>query len=83
MHHGTPHFTTKVPGRKREQKIQLHFEPAKCHRHPWSCLQQDNARPHVAKTVRDFCSAQHMQLLPWPAYLPYLSPIEHVWDSVG
>ncbi|GFW90034.1 transposable element Tc1 transposase [Trichonephila clavipes] len=30
-------------------------------RHPWSYIfQQDNARPHVAKTVRDFCSAQHM-----------------------
>ncbi|GFV64585.1 uncharacterized protein TNCV_4965661 [Trichonephila clavipes] len=24
----------------------------------------DNARPHVSKTVRDFYSAQHMQLLP-------------------
>ncbi|GFY18293.1 hypothetical protein TNCV_2046991 [Trichonephila clavipes] len=31
-------------------------------------FQQDNVHPHVAKTVRDFCSAQHMQLLPWPAY---------------
>ncbi|GFV84640.1 transposable element Tc1 transposase [Trichonephila clavipes] len=27
-------------------------------------FQQYNTRPHVAKTVRDFCSAQHMQLLP-------------------
>ncbi|GFW28384.1 hypothetical protein TNCV_4640491 [Trichonephila clavipes] len=27
-------------------------------------FQQDNARPHVEKTVRDFCSSQHMQLLP-------------------
>ncbi|GFX64531.1 transposable element Tc1 transposase [Trichonephila clavipes] len=34
---------------------------------PETIFQQDNARPHVAKTVRDFCSAQHMQLLPWPA----------------
>ncbi|GFT15137.1 uncharacterized protein TNCV_3141941 [Trichonephila clavipes] len=31
-------------------------------------LRQDNARQHVAKTVRDFYSAQHMQLLPWSAY---------------
>ncbi|GFW80982.1 hypothetical protein TNCV_3780611 [Trichonephila clavipes] len=44
---------------------------------------QDNARPHVAKTVRDFCSAQHMELLPWPAYSPDMSPIEHVWNLVG
>ncbi|GFX69536.1 hypothetical protein TNCV_1769051 [Trichonephila clavipes] len=41
------------------------------------------ARPHVAKNVRDFCLAQHMQLLPWPAYSPDMSPIEHVWDLVG
>ncbi|GFT34044.1 transposable element Tcb2 transposase [Trichonephila clavipes] len=44
---------------------------------------RDNAHPHVAKTIRDFCSAQHMQLLPWPTYLPDMSPIEHVWDLVG
>ncbi|GFU35863.1 transposable element Tcb2 transposase [Trichonephila clavipes] len=46
-------------------------------------FQQDNAHPHVTKTVRDFCSAQDMQLLPWPAYLPDMSPIEHVWNLVG
>ncbi|GFV33239.1 transposable element Tcb1 transposase [Trichonephila clavipes] len=45
-------------------------------------LEQDNARPHVAKTVRDFCSAQHMQLLPWPAYSLDMSHIEHMWDLV-
>ncbi|GFW43034.1 transposable element Tcb2 transposase [Trichonephila clavipes] len=44
---------------------------------------QDNARPPVVKTVRDLCSAQHMQLLPWPVYSPDMSPIEHVWDLVG
>ncbi|GFV75172.1 hypothetical protein TNCV_3190211 [Trichonephila clavipes] len=31
---------------------------------PEAIFQQDNARLHVAKTVRDFCSVQHMQLLP-------------------
>ncbi|GFT07318.1 uncharacterized protein TNCV_1417211 [Trichonephila clavipes] len=49
---------------------------------PGAILQQDNARPHVAKIVRDFCSAQHMQLLPWPAYSPDMSPIERVWVLV-
>ncbi|GFU37573.1 hypothetical protein TNCV_4274941 [Trichonephila clavipes] len=38
---------------------------------------------HVAKTVRDFCSAQHMQLLPRTAYSPDMSPIEHLWNLVG
>ncbi|GFV62948.1 hypothetical protein TNCV_4410121 [Trichonephila clavipes] len=46
-------------------------------------MPHDNARPHVAKTVRDICSAQHMQLLPWPAYSLEMPPIEHVWDSVS
>ncbi|GFV97297.1 hypothetical protein TNCV_2038071 [Trichonephila clavipes] len=45
-------------------------------------LRQDNARPHVARSVRD-CSAQHMQLLSWPAFSPNMSPIEHVWNFVG
>ncbi|GFV71877.1 transposable element Tcb1 transposase [Trichonephila clavipes] len=46
-------------------------------------LRPDNARPQVAKTVRDFCSAQHMQFLSWPAYSPNMSCIEHVWHLVG
>ncbi|GFT63811.1 transposable element Tcb2 transposase [Trichonephila clavipes] len=50
---------------------------------PGAIFQLDNARPHVEKAVRDFCSAQHMQLLLWPAYSPDMSPIEHVWDLVG
>ncbi|GFY20239.1 transposable element Tcb2 transposase [Trichonephila clavipes] len=50
---------------------------------PGAIFEQDNARPRVAKTVRDFCSAQHVQLLPWSAYSPDMSPIEHVGDLVG
>ncbi|GFV86199.1 hypothetical protein TNCV_671961 [Trichonephila clavipes] len=46
-------------------------------------LRQDNVRPHVAKTIRDYCSAQHMQLLHRPAYSTDMSPIEHVWDLIG
>ena len=43
---------------------------------PGATFQLDNSRSHIAKTVRNFCSAQQVQLLPWPAY-------EHVWDLVG
>ncbi|GFY28903.1 uncharacterized protein TNCV_4720341 [Trichonephila clavipes] len=46
-------------------------------------FQRDNARLHVAKNVRDFISAQYVQLLPWPAYSPDMSPIETEWDWVG
>ncbi|GFV39817.1 transposable element Tcb2 transposase [Trichonephila clavipes] len=49
---------------------------------PGGIFQQDNARPHNAKTARDFCSAQHVHLLPWPAYAPDMLPIEYVWDLV-
>ncbi|GFW70505.1 uncharacterized protein TNCV_1978431 [Trichonephila clavipes] len=41
-------------------------------------FQQDNASPHDAKTVRDFTSAQHMQLLLWSSYSPNISSMEHV-----
>ncbi|GFV01437.1 transposable element Tcb2 transposase [Trichonephila clavipes] len=46
-------------------------------------LRQDNACPHVSKTIRDFCSAQHIEIFPRSAYSSDMSPIEHVWDSVG
>ncbi|GFU64396.1 transposable element Tcb1 transposase [Trichonephila clavipes] len=50
---------------------------------PGAVFQQDNARPHVAKTVKSYLDSQQVQLLPWPAYSPDMSPIEHVWDIVG
>ncbi|GFV23788.1 transposable element Tcb2 transposase [Trichonephila clavipes] len=50
---------------------------------PGAIFQQDNAHPHVEKTVRDFCSVQHMQLFSWPAYSLDMSPVENVWDLVG
>jgi hypothetical protein len=37
-------------------------------------FQQDNARPHLTQ--------QNVDLLPWPAVSPNLSPIEHVWDEM-
>ncbi|GFU56487.1 transposable element Tcb2 transposase [Trichonephila clavipes] len=50
---------------------------------PEAIFQQDNAHPHVAKTVRDICSARHMQILPWPAYSLDMSLTKHVWDLFG
>ncbi|GFS88555.1 hypothetical protein TNCV_1461741 [Trichonephila clavipes] len=47
-------------------EVRSHSLPS---RHPpGAVLQQDNARPNVAKTVRDFCSTQNKQLLLWLAY---------------
>jgi hypothetical protein len=45
-------------------------------------FQQDNARPHVARVVRDYLTQLNVDVLPWPAVSPDLSPIEHVWDEM-
>ena len=43
---------------------------------------QDNACAHVPQTAQSFFSAQQVTLLPWPAYSPDMSPIEHVWNFI-
>ena len=45
-------------------------------------FQHDNARPHIARITRDYLQ-QENEVLPWPAYSPDLSPIEHLWDHLG
>ena len=45
-------------------------------------FQQDNARPHVARVVRDYLTQQNVDVLPWPAVSPDLSPIERVWGEM-
>ncbi|GFT49122.1 transposable element Tcb2 transposase [Trichonephila clavipes] len=50
---------------------------------PGASFECDKAHPHIEKTVRVFCSAQHMQLLPWPAYSPDMWPFEQVWYLIG
>ena len=46
-------------------------------------FQQDNARPHTARVMAGFLERNHVDVLPWPAYSPDLSPIEHLWDQLG
>jgi hypothetical protein len=41
-------------------------------------FQQDNARPHIVRVVRDYLTQQNVDVLPWPAVSSDLSPIEHV-----
>ncbi|GBM15834.1 hypothetical protein AVEN_260116-1 [Araneus ventricosus] len=44
-------------------------------------FQQDNTRPHIA--VVTLHALQSIDMLPWLARSPDLSPIEHEWDNIG
>ncbi|GFV58624.1 transposable element Tcb1 transposase [Trichonephila clavipes] len=48
-----------------------------------SIFQQDNARPHVVRIVQRFFINHQIELLPWPARSPDLSPIENMWSMVA
>ena len=45
-------------------------------------LQQDNARPHVARVCQDFLANNNIAPLAWPPYSPDFTPIEHMWDEL-
>jgi hypothetical protein len=45
-------------------------------------FQHDNGRPHVARICTQFLEFENVSVLPWPAYSPDMSPIEHVWDAL-
>jgi hypothetical protein len=45
-------------------------------------FQRDNSRCHVARVCRDFLNQNYISVLLWPALLPDLSPIEHLWDEL-
>ncbi|GFU57716.1 transposable element Tcb1 transposase [Trichonephila clavipes] len=46
-------------------------------------FQQNNAQPHVAGFVWTFLDTENVQLFPWPARSPDLSPIENAWSIVA
>ncbi|GFW05760.1 transposable element Tcb1 transposase [Trichonephila clavipes] len=46
-------------------------------------FQQDNARPRFAKIVQMFFVNHQIELLPWSACSPDLSPIENMWSMVA
>ena len=45
-------------------------------------LQQNNARPHVARVCQDFLANNNIAPLAWPPYSPDLTPIQHMWDEL-
>ncbi|GFV22633.1 transposable element Tcb1 transposase [Trichonephila clavipes] len=46
-------------------------------------FQQDNARLHMTCIVQRFFVNHQIELLPWPARCPDLSPIENMWSMVA
>ena len=45
-------------------------------------FQQDNVHPHVAEICKDRLQPNTIDVLPLPAFIPDLSPIEHLWDKL-
>ena len=45
-------------------------------------LQQDNARPHIARICQVFLANNNVQPLDLPQYSADLSAIEHLWDQL-
>ena len=43
-------------------------------------FQQDNAHPHMAAATQR--ALRGVQQIPWPARIPDLAPIEHIWDMM-
>ena len=68
--------------RYRDEVVRPHIVPFLQQHGPGLTLQQDNARPHVARVVQDDLHARQIPTMLWPARSPDLSPIEHVWDEI-
>lgn len=46
-------------------------------------FQQDGARIHTCKKVLKFLKDENVEILPWPARSPDLSPIENIWKAMA
>jgi transposase len=46
-------------------------------------FRHDNAQPYVSRICKQFLEAENAPVIPWPAYSPDMSPIEHILDALN
>jgi hypothetical protein len=49
---------------------------------PGTFFQQDNARIHTARAVKEWFETHRIWVMDWPAHSPNMNPIEHVWKKL-
>ncbi|RZC34379.1 DDE 3 domain containing protein, partial [Asbolus verrucosus] len=45
-------------------------------------LQRNNARPHIARAVRDFLDEHSIEVMKWPTNSSDMNPTEHLLDTL-
>ena len=68
--------------RYRDEILSAIVQPFIAHHRNRHTFQQDHARCHVARICNQFLARNNINVLPWPALSPDLSPIEHLWDEL-
>ena len=46
-------------------------------------LQDDIAKPHCTRIIKEYKNQQNITSLLWPSLLSDLNPIKHMWDKLG
>ncbi|GFT82564.1 transposable element Tcb1 transposase [Trichonephila clavipes] len=60
-----------------------HSSSTHCRALATAIFYQDNVQPHVTRIVQRSLVNHQIQLFPWPARSPDLSPIENMWSMVA